>query len=169
MLDDSGAHTKLIWLWFSCLFISITFQFSSVQSLDRLGRRGAHDRRFSGDSPQVFFFSARGPCEQFWREQGCPLFDVIHPEFPLLTMVSPTLQGALKNGFGEAVVACDMPEPCKFLSLDSCEKRSLRTHKEVNLATHPVSSLVLQIGDRESYLLRLVLKAGTFTTPFVSL
>ena len=34
------------------------------------------------------------------------------------------LQGALKDDFGEAVVACDMPEPCKFPSLDSCQKRS---------------------------------------------
>ena len=44
-------------------------------------------------------------------------FDVVHPAFPLLTMASPTLQGALKDDFGETVVACDMPEPCKFLSL----------------------------------------------------
>ena len=42
--------------------------------------------------------------------QGCPLFGVVHPAFLPLTMVSPTLQGALKDGFGEAVVACDMPE-----------------------------------------------------------
>ena len=33
---------------------------------------------------------------------------------------SPSFQGALKDGFREAVVACDMPEPCKFPSLDSC-------------------------------------------------
>ena len=26
-----------------------------------------------------------GPCEQFWQGQGCPLFDVVHPAFPLLT------------------------------------------------------------------------------------
>ena len=44
-------------------------------------------------------------------------FDVVHPAFPLLTTASPTLQGVLKDGFGEAVVACDMPEPCKFPSL----------------------------------------------------
>ena len=30
---------------------------------------------------------------------------------------------ALKNGFGEAVVACDMPEACEFPSLDSCQKK----------------------------------------------
>ena len=32
--------------------------------------------------------------------------------FPLPTTASPTLQGALKDGFGEAVVACDMSELC---------------------------------------------------------
>ena len=32
----------------------------------------------------------------------------VHPAFPLPTMVSSTLQDALKDGFGEAVVACDM-------------------------------------------------------------
>ena len=30
----------------------------------------------------------------------------------------PALQGFLKDGFGEAVVECDVPEPCKFPSLD---------------------------------------------------
>ena len=28
----------------------------------------------------------------------------------------------MKDGFGEAVVACDMPKPCKFPSLDSCQR-----------------------------------------------
>ena len=35
-------------------------------------------------------------------------------------------------------MACDMPEPCKFPCLDSCQKRFLWTHKEVDLAPHPV-------------------------------
>ena len=39
----------------------------------------------------------RRPCEQFWHGQGCPLFDVDHPAFPLPTTASPTLQGALKD------------------------------------------------------------------------
>ena len=38
-------------------------------------------------------------------------------------MALPTLQGALKDGSGEAVVECDMPEPSKCPSLDSCQKR----------------------------------------------
>ena len=89
-----------------------------------------------------------------------PLFDVVHPAFSLPTTASPTVQGAPKDGFGEAVVACDMPEPCKFPSPDSCQKRFLWTHKEVELAPHPVIGLVLpsrrygentqlQVGDTE--------------------
>ena len=57
--------------------------------------------------------------------------------------------------FGEAVVACDMPEPCKFPSLDSCQKGFMWTHKEVDLAPHPVTDLVLQVGDAERFLQRL--------------
>ena len=80
-------------------------------------------------------FSAGGPCEQLGQRQGCPLFDVVHQTSPMLITVSPILHDALKDGFGEAVVACDMPEPFKFLSLDSCQKRFLCTRKEVYLAT----------------------------------
>ena len=48
-------------------------------------------------------------------------------------------------------MACDMPEPYKFLSLDSCQKRFLWILKEVNLALHPVVGLVLQVGDAEKF------------------
>ena len=41
--------------------------------------------------------SAGVPCEQFWHGQGCPLLYVVHPAFLLVTTVSPTLQGALKD------------------------------------------------------------------------
>ena len=82
--------------------------------------------------------------------QGC-LFDAVHPACPLPTTVSPTLQGTLKDGFGEAVVACDMPEPCKFPSLVNCRKRFLWTLKEVDLVPHPVVGLVLQAGDAENF------------------
>ena len=94
-------------------------------------------------------FSVGSRCEQFWRGQGCPLFDVVHPVFPLLTTTSPIFQDALKDHFGEAVVACDMPKPCKLPSPDSCQKRFLWTHKEVDLAPHPVSGPVLQVGETE--------------------
>ena len=66
-------------------------------------------------------------------------------------MASPTLQDALKKGFGEAVVPYDMPKPSEFLSVDSCQKRFLWTHMGVDLAPHPVVGLVLQAGDAEKF------------------
>ena len=75
--------------------------FSSVQSMDRLGRRVD----MVGDSAEIIFqYFLQEPCEQFWHEQGNPLFDVVHPAFSLPTTVSPSPQGALKDGFGEDVV-----------------------------------------------------------------
>ena len=113
---------------------------SSVQSLDWLGHQGGHERRFGSDPLVVF--SAGGPCEHFRHVERCPLFDVVHSAFPLPATVSSTLQGALKDGFGKAVVACDMPEPCKFPSLDRCQKRSLWIYKEVDFSLHPVRGAV---------------------------
>ena len=79
--------------------------------------------------------------------QGCPLFVVVHPAFPLPTMASPTLQAAPKDGFRQAVVAYDRSEPCKFPSHDSCQERFLWTRKETDLAPHPVDGLMLQVGN----------------------
>ena len=73
-----------------------------------IGSFWEREGRFSRDPLPVFF--AGGPCGQIWHGQGCPLLDVVHPAFPLPTTASPTLQGALKEGFGEAVVAGDMPQ-----------------------------------------------------------
>ena len=79
--------------------------------------------------------------------------------------MSPTLQDAHpSDGFGEAVMVCDMHEPCKFLPLDSCQQRSLWTHEEVDLAPHPVNGLVLQVGDGEKFP-----RALGFESQFVSL
>ena len=102
---------------------SQSVQFSSVLWLIGSSGGWGHEGRFSRD--HLLVFSAGGLCEQFWYGQGCPLFVVVPPAFPLPTTASPTLQGALKDGFGEAVVACDMPEPCDFPSLGSCQKRFL--------------------------------------------
>ena len=66
-------------------------------------------------------------------------------------MASPTLHSALEDGFGEAVVVWDTPKACKFSSLDSCQKRFLRTHKEVHFALYPVVCLVFQVGDMEKF------------------
>ena len=38
-----------------------------------------------------------------------------------------------------------------FLSLDSCQKRFLWIHKEVDLAPHPVVGLVLKVGDTKTF------------------
>ena len=84
---------------------------------------------------------------------------ICRPALHLPTTASSTLQGALKDGFGEAVLACDMPESCKFQSLDGCQKRSLGTHKKVDLGLHPVVGLVLQVGIRRSFLRHSVSKA----------
>ena len=46
-------------------------------------------------------------------------------------------------------MACDMPEPCKFPSLDSRQKRLLWTHEEIDLVPHLVNGLVLHVGDTE--------------------
>ena len=48
-------------------------------------------------------------------------------------------------------MACDVPEPGKFPSLDSCQKRFLRAHKEVDLAPHPVVGLVPQVRHAEKF------------------
>ena len=78
-------------------------------------------------SAEILFrsFLQKALCEQFWHGQGCPLFDDVNPAFPLPPMALPILKGALKNVFGQAVVACDIPEPYEFPSFDSCQKRFL--------------------------------------------
>ena len=120
-------------------------QFSSVPW--PIGSVGEHEGRFSTDPLPVF--SAGGPCEQFWHGQGCPLFYVVHPTYPLPTKALPTLRGTLKDDFEEAVMANELPEPWLFQSLDSTNNRFLWTHKKVDLALHPVVDLVLQVGDAE--------------------
>ena len=141
-------------------FKSIQLVYHRVVSRQGISRRnyfspltdwvvGGHEGQFSRDLHPVF--PAGGPCEQFWYGQGCPLFGVLHPAFPLPTMASPTLQGVLKDDFAKAVVACDIPEPCTFPSLDSRQKRFLWTYKEVYLAPHAVVDLLLQVEDAEKF------------------
>ena len=48
---------------------------------------------------------AGGHREQFWYGHGRPIFAIVNPTFPLPSAKFPTLQGALKDDFGEAVVA----------------------------------------------------------------
>ena len=96
------------------------------------------------DSAEILFqsFLQGPPREQFWHGQGCPLFDIVRGAFLLPTTASSTLQGTLKDGFREVAVVCDMPESCKFLSLDSRWKRFPWTRKEANVPPHTVVTLV---------------------------
>ena len=63
---------------------------------------------------------------QRWHGKERPLFYVNHPSFSRLNTASLTLQDALKNGSGQAVVARDLPEPCKCPCLDHCQKKFTR-------------------------------------------
>ena len=47
--------------------------------------------------------------------------------------------------------ACPCQNHAKFSPLNSCQKRFLWTHKEVDLAPHPVVCLVLQVGDAKKF------------------
>ena len=48
-------------------------------------------------------------------------------------------------------MAYAIPKPCKFQSLDSCQKRFLGTHEEVDLVPYPVVRLVPQVEDAEKF------------------
>ena len=49
-------------------------------------------------------------------------------------------------------MAFGIPEPCKFPTPDSCQKRFLCAQQEVDHAPHPVVGLVLQAGDADKFL-----------------
>ena len=80
---------------------------------------------------------------------SCYLFDVFRLTFSLQTAAAATLYGVLTDGFGEAAVARDMPEPFELPSLDSCQRRFLCANEEADLALHPVVGFLLQAGDAE--------------------
>ena len=133
------------------MLISKVVQFSSVPW--PTGWTGEHDHPigwFSRD-PLLQVFSAGSHCEQFWHWQGCPLFDVVHLALPLPTAASAILQGALKDGFLDAVVACNMPKPCKCLSPDSRQKKVLVAHQELHLPPHRIVCFVLRVGDAKKF------------------
>ena len=68
-----------------------------------------------------------------------------------------THPGALKDGFAEAVIVCDMPGPWQFLSLDICQNKFLWAYNAVDL--HQITGLVLHIGDAEKFPQTLRLKS----------
>ena len=130
-------------------FLSVISEYKVQFSLLTNRVVGGHDRQLSRGPLPVFF--AGGPCEWLWHKQRCPLFDVVHPAFPLLTTALPILQGALTDSSAEVVTVCDTREPWQFLPLESWQKKFLLPYKEVDLAPHPVVGLVLQAGDAEKF------------------
>ena len=48
-------------------------------------------------------------------------------------------------------MVCDMPEPCEFQSLDSCQERFFWAHEEVDLVPRPVVGLLLKVGDVKKF------------------
>ena len=115
------------------LLCQCVVQFSSVPR--PIGSAGEHGGRFSTGLLPVF--SAGDHREQFWHGQGRPFLVIVPLAFPLPTAAPSTLADALKDGFGETVLACDMPKPRNFSSPGSCQKRFLLAHKEVDLAPLP--------------------------------
>ena len=90
-------------------------QISSVQSLDQLGRRGVGVGGGGDDLAEILVQSFLQEALVSSSDKGRDVHSIdVHPAFPLPTTASPTLQGALKDGFREAVVTCDMPKPCEF-------------------------------------------------------
>ena len=71
-------------------------QFGSGQSLDRLGRRGGHEGRFSARS--LPDFSAGGHFQRFWRSRDVHGLTLSIRHFLCRTRASSTLQDALQNG-----------------------------------------------------------------------
>ena len=134
--------------------------FTSVQSLDRLGRQGGgggvHDGRFGRDPLPVF--SAGGPCEQFRHGQGCSLFVVVHPAFPLPTTASPTLQYALKDFLERLSWRVTFPHNASFRLLTVARKRFPWTHTKVDVAPHPLVGLLFREERWRSFLVHLVWK-----------
>ena len=59
-----------------------------------------------------FSSSVGGHLVQFLHGQRRPVFDVIHPAFPVLTAASSSLQDALKDAFEEAVVFAEHAQTC---------------------------------------------------------
>ena len=85
--------------------------FSSITWLIWGGGEGGRRERHEDKSAEILFQSFLQESLVSSSGMGRDVHsDVAHPAFPLLTMALPTLQGDLKDGFGEAVVAHEMPK-----------------------------------------------------------
>ena len=119
---------------------------SSVQSLDQLGYRG--DMRANSEKIlfQSFLKEAIVSSSGMGREVHSLTLSTKH--FLCQSWYCPSSKVPWRM-FGEAVVVCD---------IDSCQKRFLWTHKEVDLAPHPVIALCSKYEIHRSFLRHLVSK-----------
>ena len=104
------------------------------------------------NSAEILFpvFFAGGPREQLWHGQGRPLFEALHPAFPLPTTASPTLHSSLKDGFGEALVACGMPDTRHSASNNSNSTSAARdTRQSPHITPVPVNGSKRYFSTRE--------------------
>ena len=163
--------TPFRWSNFYTIFVKAAFpllpkvQFNSVQILDRLGRR----RDMTNDSAESLFksFLREAVVGHSGMGRDVHSLTLLIQRF-LCTPPSPPSQhyGALKDGFGEAVVARDIPEPCKFPCLDSCQKKLPWRHKEVDLAQQLIVGFVEKLAQSVESLnpfLRVSTQSSCFT------
>ena len=149
------------------LHVPMQKQFSSVQSLDRLGRRG--DLR--DDSAQIFLqsFLQEGLVSNFGMSRNVHSLLLSIQHFLYRPRRRPSSKVPWRMVLQRLSWRVDKPEQCKFPSLDICQKRflwnhkklspdvilcgwlglkhQLTNHKKADLASHPDVGLVLQEGN----------------------
>ena len=117
--------------------------FGSVQSRDGLGRR----ENLRDDSADISFQSSAGThCDFFWLGQGCTLFDVVHPAFPLPSTASPLFPSCPEGWFWRGYRGVQHAEQCKFLSScvdspkDSTEGLAISSTRKATASTESSSA-----------------------------
>ena len=107
-------------------------------------------------------FSVRGHRGQFWEGQGFSLFNFVHQAFPLLTTALPSLQGAPKDGFGQAVLCVACQNHASFHLLAIARRCSCGPTRKLTLPCTRSLILSSKWWMRRSFLRHLVLKPGSF-------
>ena len=137
-LSHATQHSYKVWTWLD--------QFSSVSWPS--GSSGGHRGWFSRDPLPVF--SVGGHWEQFWRGQGCPLFNVSIQHFQCQPQYCTPSQVPWRTVLERLLWCVTCPNHASFQLVTVAFKRFLWTHKEGDLARQPVIGLVLQVEDMES-------------------
>ena len=131
---QKGLHLIIVIIITTIIFITLvtTVHFTSVLWLiGLLGGRGG----MTDSSAEILL-------QTFLQEAMVSRSGIGRDVHSLILSIQPFLCRpgccVLKDGFGEAIVVCDMPKLCDFPSLDSCQMRFLLTLKEVNFWLCPL-------------------------------